>query len=108
MYCLDTLTTFKNKAKHLKFPKIAREAPLDGNRFVFEVSNVFSLIVTMEDFYETLGVDKNATLKEIKQAYRKLALQMHPDKQTEQIDKDECVPKFIKILKAFQTLSDQS
>ena len=33
-----------------------------------------------EDFYEVLGVSKNAQEKEIKKAYRKLSLKYHPDK----------------------------
>lgn len=33
-----------------------------------------------KDYYKTLGVDKNASKEEIKQAFRKLAHQHHPDK----------------------------
>jgi curved DNA-binding protein CbpA len=57
-----------------------------------------------KDYYEILGVSKNATEQEIKKAYRKLALKYHPDKHKG--DK-EAETKFKEINKAYETLSDQ-
>jgi len=37
-------------------------------------------IVLSEDYYETLGISKDASLKEIRKAFKKLALTLHPDK----------------------------
>ncbi|MFH1826889.1 MAG: DnaJ C-terminal domain-containing protein [bacterium] len=56
----------------------------------------------MADFYDILGVSKNATSQEIKTAYRKLALKWHPDKNK---SKDAEV-KFKEINKAYEVLSD--
>lgn len=54
--------------------------------------------------YETLGVKKNATQEEIKKAFRKLALQYHPD-----VNKNaEADLKFKQITEAYNTLSDPS
>ncbi len=38
------------------------------------------LIISKNDFYDLLGVEKSATDDDIKKAYRKLALKVHPDK----------------------------
>ena len=36
--------------------------------------------VESDDYYEVLGLDRNATENDIKKAYRKLAIKWHPDK----------------------------
>lgn len=56
------------------------------------------------DYYETLGVSKNASASEIKAAYRKKALEWHPDKHKD--DKEEAEAKFKAINEAYQVLSD--
>jgi molecular chaperone DnaJ len=57
----------------------------------------------MEDFYETLGVSRNATLEEIKTAYRRLALRYHPDRNPGDRIAEE---QFKRISEAYQVLSD--
>jgi len=55
------------------------------------------------NYYNILGVDKNATPDEIKKAYRKLAMQYHPDKNP---DNQESEQKFKDISEAYSVLSD--
>ncbi|WGK64025.1 DnaJ C-terminal domain-containing protein [Croceiramulus getboli] len=56
-----------------------------------------------KDYYKILNVDKNATTKEIKKAYRKLAAQYHPDKNP---DNPQAEEKFKEINEAHAVLSD--
>jgi len=58
-----------------------------------------------DDYYAVLGVKKSAKLKQIKSAYRKLALKYHPDKVAEE-DREEANEKFIKVNEAYAVLSD--
>ena len=56
------------------------------------------------DYYEVLGVDRSATDKEIADAYRKLAIKHHPDKNP---GDEEAVAKFKEAAEAFEVLSDK-
>jgi len=61
------------------------------------------MAVDYKDYYKILGVSKNATEKEIRQAYRKLARQHHPDVNPDNKDAEE---KFKEINEANEVLSD--
>jgi molecular chaperone DnaJ len=57
------------------------------------------------DYYEILGVKKNATFEELKKAYRELALRYHPDRVPPE-QKTEAEEKFKEITEAYAILSD--
>ena len=59
---------------------------------------------SQKDYYEILGVSKDATPEEIRKAYKKLAIKWHPDKHVD--DKKEAEEKFKEIAGAYSVLSD--
>ena len=68
-----------------------------------------------KDYYKILGVKRDASQKEIKKAYRKLALQWHPDKhvgeerddEVQKEDKEVAEEKFKEIAEAYEVLSNE-
>lgn len=56
------------------------------------------------DYYDILGVDKNASQEEIKKAYRKRAMKFHPDRNSDDPDAEE---KFKEASEAYEVLRDE-
>lgn len=61
--------------------------------------------MSQQDFYELLGVNRNASEAEIKKAYRKLAMKYHPDRNPGDAAAEE---KFKEVQRAYDILSDSS
>jgi len=59
---------------------------------------------TKRDYYEVLGVSRNASQEEIKRAFRELALKYHPDRNPH--NRKEAEEKFKEISEAYEVLSD--
>lgn len=59
--------------------------------------------MTYKDYYSILGISRNATQEEIKRAYRRLAMQYHPDKNPNNKEAEE---RFKEISEAYEVLSD--
>ena len=62
-------------------------------------------IMDYKDYYKVLGVERKASADDIRKAYRKLAMQFHPDKNPGDKKSEE---KFKEINEAYQVLSDET
>lgn len=57
-----------------------------------------------KNFYEVLGLDQSASSGDIKRAYRKLSLQLHPDKNKE----EDAEAKFRQLVSIYEVLKDEN
>lgn len=63
------------------------------------------MAASKSDYYDILGISKSASFDEIKKAYRKQALEWHPDRHKD--DKETAEKRFKEINEAYQVLSDR-
>jgi len=74
------------------------------NQFIImNVLLTFCIVFAGRDFYRILGVQKSASVNQIKKAYRRLAKELHPDKNVDDANASE---KFQELGAAYETLSD--
>ncbi|CAN1159696.1 Chaperone protein dnaJ GFA2, mitochondrial [Linum perenne] len=76
----------------------ARKTNLSAVRLIHATAH------TSKDYYETLGVSKNATQSDIKKSYYQLAKKLHPDSNK---DDPEAQQKFQEVSKAYEVLKDE-
>ncbi|KAK3756722.1 hypothetical protein RRG08_018446 [Elysia crispata] len=72
--------------------------------FLVLLASSVTLLSAGEDFYALLGVDKGASVREIRRAFKKLAISKHPDKN---VDDKDAHDVFIKINRAYEVLKDE-
>ncbi|KAH6674244.1 DnaJ protein-like protein [Halenospora varia] len=71
--------------------------------FLLVLLCILQLAICAEDFYKLLGIDKHASERDIKRAYRTLSKKYHPDKNP---GNDEAKQKFVEVAEAYEALSD--
>ncbi|KAL3531925.1 hypothetical protein ACH5RR_005446 [Cinchona calisaya] len=84
----------------------AEKSPQDMNiREVLMRAEKSLKLSQRKDWYKILGISKTASMSEIKKAYKKLALQWHPDKNVD--NREEAEAKFREIAAAYEILGDE-
>ncbi|XP_044489709.1 dnaJ protein P58IPK homolog isoform X2 [Mangifera indica] len=88
------------------FKSAAQQSPQDMNiREALMRAEKALKMSKRKDWYKILGVSKTASISEIKRAYKKLALQWHPDKNVN--NREEAEAKFQEIAAAYEVLGDE-
>ncbi|XP_075465010.1 dnaJ homolog subfamily C member 10 [Ascaphus truei] len=89
--------------EHL-FNKETRNGALKRTILCLILIYLAALVCTDQDYYNLLVVSKDASNREIRQAFKKLALRLHPDKNQNDPEAHE---KFLKINRAYEVLKDE-
>ncbi|XP_062175516.1 chaperone protein dnaJ 49 [Alnus glutinosa] len=93
---------FVTESKNEPGPAKSEEG-LNGERsYTAEHVQLITQVKRHKDYYAILGIEKNCSVEEIRKAYRKLSLKVHPDKNKAPGSEEA----FKKVCKAFKCLSD--
>ncbi|XP_069841290.1 dnaJ homolog subfamily C member 10 [Dendropsophus ebraccatus] len=85
-------------------PLIARTGNLRSLVLCCIILSLALLVCTDEDYYGLLGISRASSSREIRQAFKKLALKLHPDKNQNDPSAHD---KFLKINRAYEVLKDE-
>ena len=103
-----TKTTRRRRGEDRRWKEYERQYKKQREKFWEEWDRIFEEFLNgmgeppnLEKYYKVLGLDTNATLRQIKRRYRELALKYHPDRCT---DKKTAEKKFIKIVEAYEMI----
>jgi molecular chaperone DnaJ len=83
--------------------RVLRKLIIKNYELKFKNKKIIRLLMAKRDYYEVLGIEKNASIEDIKSSYRKLALKFHPDRNPEDKVAEE---SFKEATEAYEVLSD--
>jgi DnaJ-class molecular chaperone len=101
-HCDTTPGTHRRPSSRTRTSLTSLNAPSSQARFLFVLLSLVGTAMAV-DYYKLLGVSRDATIKEIKKAYRQKSLEFHPDKNKE----ETAAEKFAEIARAYEVLSDE-
>src|SRR5690554_5598271 len=96
----EKLYFFNNFIFFYNYKKISYKCKSLSNKNLKIVKNF--ILIALKNYYHTLGLKTNASLSEIKKAYKKKAFLLHPDRNLTKDTHEE----FVKVSEAYQILKE--
>lgn len=96
----QTASSTSNASSGTSSPHVSDSPPT--RNYTPEQAAFAKKIMNAKDYYEVLGVNRDCSEDDVRRAYKKLALKLHPDKNSA----PEAAPAFQRVAKGYETLSD--